>query len=65
MKSIWKLSFIRTKSNVKLGAFFFGLCVMGLVSATPDLLNVYNVTKNVPNSAQIIISENYIHYYYK
>lgn len=51
--------------NIKLGAFFFGLCVMGLVSATPDLLNVYNVTKNIPNSAQIIISENYIHYYYK
>ena len=34
---------------------------MGLVGATPDLLNIYNVSKNVPNNSQIIISENPYH----
>lgn len=51
--------------RIKIGAFFLGLCIMGLVGATPDLLNIYNVSKNVPNNSQIIISENHIYYYSK
>ena len=37
--------------KLKLGALFLGLCIMGLVGGTPDLLNVYNVNKNIPNNA--------------
>lgn len=51
--------------KIKIGAFFLGLCIMGLVGSTPDLLNICNVSKNVPNNAQIIISENHIYYYSK
>ncbi len=49
--------------KTKLAGILLGFCIMGLVGGTPDLYNIYNISKQVPNNAIIINSENLTYWY--
>ncbi len=49
--------------NIKIASILLGFCIMGLIGGTPDLYNIYNISKQVPNNAIIINSENHTYWY--